>query len=746
MGLDLQLDSAFGRFEVLNGSLSLKEINRTFFSCLISRSYSILNNISVNDTFNLNKDYSLKVSGIINLYNKGFFGNVIILSLEAARLIYNMGPNTYNKLNVMVEDISNINEVKENLNSIYPGLYIRSPKGSIVENLFVVQMVIFNLLLIITIISIILTVYKIFFTYLDNFKDRILEFGVYRTLGYSKKQILKINIYEVLIKTSIGCLIGLFLGYLLNYIVLMCVKINYDLFMPGVLMDLPIFNFNPILDIYAILIGFIISIIAALYPVIKYSKLEIIDILNFNKEKVRKKSFINKIYKRKYLIIIFTTFSIIIMIIFSLNNGMSLVLKNTLLIIFIIITLIISNLIGIFFLKKNKFILKFFKILNIYRRRIISINLKRKIGKNIFILSIFFIGIFSFTLINGVINKISYNFSTEIDIPDDTDIILFSTSPIYPQQFIPSLETLSGIKNASGVGLHDSPIQVNGVTSQVFFFDPKKIIETLSFNYIEGSDVTIQQLNENNSIIISNLLSEELNLHLGNNISINNRSLRIVGIIDDIFSFWTISIETSNFVILSYSGYDNLFNITPMVYSVLVKSSVAPKDTAIDIENNFPGIVCIVVSDIYSEAKSNLLFIEILSNTLILISGGLIVMGTLFVILINMRGRINEIGTYRILGMRKTNIKQVIIGEFIFLISLSLFISMILNLLVIFSMFYLYYPNYAINQLIYYLPVLYIRMSYFGLVILIIDILLIYYYLNRKLKKNLISLFKKNLQ
>ncbi|MBD3228361.1 MAG: FtsX-like permease family protein, partial [Candidatus Lokiarchaeota archaeon] len=745
LGLDLELDSGFGHFEILNGSLDLNAINLTFFSCSITRSYAILNNISIGDTLDLDNGYLLNVSGIINPYNKGFFGNVIIISLETARIIYKMEDQTCNKLNIMVKDISEINIIIEGLESMYPGLYISSPKATLVENLSLVLKTTFNILLIISLISIILTAYKNFFSYLDSFRDRILEFGVYRTIGYSKKQILKINLYEVLINTVIGSLIGIVLGYFMVEITLRITKILFDIWMPGMIRDTLRINYNPIFSLYAALIGFIISIISALYPVIKYSKLEINDILKFDKEKNKQNSILNKLYKKKYILLLIIFFFLTTSLIFSLHNIIPIYLKNIIFIIFIFINLVFSSIVGIFLLKNNKYFIYFFRLLNRFKLKIVSINLKRKVAKNILVLSIIFLGFFSFMLINSFINKLSYNFTKKIEIPNSTDILLFSTSPIYPQQFIPSLELISGIKNASGIGFHSETENIDGASSQILYINPNKIMETITFNFIEGSDGNVQLLSENNSVIISNLLSKSNDLHLGDNLSINNKSYQIVGVIDDIFTFWSVSIESSNFVIFSYSKYEILYNTTPTVNSILIKSSINPKETANNLENNFPGMICIIVADIYSNAQSNLIFIDILSNTLISISGGLIIMGTLFIVVLNIRGRVNEIGIYRMLGMKKSEIKKVIMTEYFFLISICLFISSFFNVFSIFSLFFLYDFYYAITQLIFYLPLLCIDILLFGIIIYITDLIFIYVYLTRKLNVKLISLFNKNI-
>lgn len=106
---------------------------------------------------------------------------------------------------------------------------------------------------------------------LNNLRERMRTFAIYKATGASSKQIIKLVIYESLLIASLGTLFGLGVAYaILQYIsvpIIENVSVNIILI--------------PSTFIYAILLSFSVSLIASIYPALKISRVRPQEVFRF---------------------------------------------------------------------------------------------------------------------------------------------------------------------------------------------------------------------------------------------------------------------------------------------------------------------------------------------------------------------------------------------------------------------------------------------------------------------------------
>ncbi|AEH06701.1 ABC transporter permease [Methanothermococcus okinawensis] len=94
-----------------------------------------------------------------------------------------------------------------------------------------------------------------------NVVERTREIGIMKSIGASKKDIMMLFLYEAFILGLIGCIIGTIVSYATGYII---VKYIIGL-------DMPLFALK--YAVYGISIGLLLTLISAIYPAYKASKL-----------------------------------------------------------------------------------------------------------------------------------------------------------------------------------------------------------------------------------------------------------------------------------------------------------------------------------------------------------------------------------------------------------------------------------------------------------------------------------------
>lgn len=101
-------------------------------------------------------------------------------------------------------------------------------------------------------------------------KERTRDIGVLRALGFRKKHIMRMLLYEVLLISIFGGLLGFALG--------MGMAMKLGSLLAQMALEVP---FQPLLALYSLLAAVLISILASLYPVWKATKLDPVDALRY---------------------------------------------------------------------------------------------------------------------------------------------------------------------------------------------------------------------------------------------------------------------------------------------------------------------------------------------------------------------------------------------------------------------------------------------------------------------------------
>lgn len=101
-------------------------------------------------------------------------------------------------------------------------------------------------------------------------RERTGDIGVLRAIGFRKKHIMMVFIYEVLFISSLGGFLGFALG--------MGLAMEFGSLLAQMSLQVP---FQPILALYSLLIAVVVSLVASVYPVWKATKLEPVDALRY---------------------------------------------------------------------------------------------------------------------------------------------------------------------------------------------------------------------------------------------------------------------------------------------------------------------------------------------------------------------------------------------------------------------------------------------------------------------------------
>lgn len=144
-----------------------------------------------------------------------------------------------------------------------------------------------NVMFLILVLIILIAGFNIVTSMVMLVRDKSKDIAILRTVGFSRKIILKIFIYTGVciggLGTLVGAVFGVVFSYNINYIKQLLEKLlGFNLFNPEIyfLLDLP-FRLEMDSVIVIVLISLLISVISSIYPALKASKINPVDILRY---------------------------------------------------------------------------------------------------------------------------------------------------------------------------------------------------------------------------------------------------------------------------------------------------------------------------------------------------------------------------------------------------------------------------------------------------------------------------------
>lgn len=182
----------------------------------------------------------------------------------------------YNKLEVFSKDFSKANIYKKELSaSLNNNITSWSDKNS---NLYDAQKLEKNIMSFVLSLIIILSAFNLSGSFLKKVSNKKKELGILATIGYSKKDIMKIFLYQGLCLAFFGVLLGNLLAYLL-----LAIQLEFNLIsMPSniihIFPNLPI-SMQASDFILVSFFSFIFSLISCLFPIYRIKNLNPIDLI-----------------------------------------------------------------------------------------------------------------------------------------------------------------------------------------------------------------------------------------------------------------------------------------------------------------------------------------------------------------------------------------------------------------------------------------------------------------------------------
>lgn len=423
---------------------------------------------------------------------------------------------------VVLEDDLRKEEVKERLSNLYPRYTVREPvdESDVSQMAKMIQMP----LLLATIIVLGMSVFIIYTTFKVITVERIPIIGTFRSIGATKKITDMVLMGESLLYGIIGGILGCGLGILILYSITSIMATD-----PWVgRMDVEM-QYSLLQIVIAFILAVVVSLIGSLIPIIKISKIPIKElVLNKLETSVKKKN--NK-----------TRIAVFLLILGLLTPRIS--PKSIGLIVSIVSLLMVDAGVVMFIPHITKGFLKIFERMYYYalgNEGVLAVkNLRRNksILNNISLLTI---GISSLL----VINTISYSVGEEILNAYKgwkTDIIVeIPQADRNTEQMIQAVDgvalTYGAFENWNGVELADGSYKIRLLRG----IDVNKYLE---FNELfMDKNVNIEEvfalLNEGRNILVSNLIKYNLDLEIGDTITLDmksgNKTYKVVGFYDSL--------------------------------------------------------------------------------------------------------------------------------------------------------------------------------------------------------------------
>jgi lipoprotein-releasing system permease protein len=217
------------------------------------------------------KDISPNIYQVGKIFKTGIYQYDLINVIVEKKLDY--APYIFIKL----KDPMNALKEKEKIKKIFPFSQVYTwmdMNENIIQSLKIESMVVFLVIL----FTLLLSGFGISNSLIQRVYERRKDMGILFSFGFSKKDFMALIILESIIMWVIGALFGISLGFLLNFIVS-----HLNISLPSniyYVTKVPIL-FDLKMTIFILIFSFLISLFSSIFPAIKASKLDPIELIRF---------------------------------------------------------------------------------------------------------------------------------------------------------------------------------------------------------------------------------------------------------------------------------------------------------------------------------------------------------------------------------------------------------------------------------------------------------------------------------
>lgn len=287
------MKNPFDRLKIVSGSsdddnsIGIGSIFAKSNGVRVGDKISIISSSKVNTPFYTGpRSKTFKVGYIFQVGIYQYDSSVIVLPMKISQVLFGL-KNKITDIQIFLKNPKQVNDIGKKLSYILGrGEYLvdwMHSNDSLISAVRVEKNVMFLILVLIILIA----GFNIVTSMVMLVKDKVKDIAILRTIGFSKKFILKIFMYTGVsigfCGTAIGSVLGVLFSCNINYIKQILEKmLGFDLFNPEIyfLLDLP-FRLEINSVILIIVISLLISFLSSVYPALKASKVNPVDILRY---------------------------------------------------------------------------------------------------------------------------------------------------------------------------------------------------------------------------------------------------------------------------------------------------------------------------------------------------------------------------------------------------------------------------------------------------------------------------------
>jgi len=142
---------------------------------------------------------------------------------------------------------------------------------SVIETSEKVKKVIGYIFLVLGIIALILSFFLVWISFYSNIRENITEYGILRSIGITKKQSIRIYLYEAATILLSSIIIGTFIGVIISCSLIL----QFDIFL-----ELPfIFHFPFMTSCILVTVGLFLGLLGSYYPILQVNSLSLVKIM-----------------------------------------------------------------------------------------------------------------------------------------------------------------------------------------------------------------------------------------------------------------------------------------------------------------------------------------------------------------------------------------------------------------------------------------------------------------------------------